>query len=93
MLEFLNEYKEINSKLFRFIRSLQLFLAPLELPKRLRERIEAAISISLNNQPGVVGKFQDEGVRYRPIRSGEKPIKTKITFPAEIRGLEKELEI
>ncbi len=61
-------------RLADFVRVMRFRLALIEGDRRLRERIEAAISIHLKNQPDPVGSFQDEGVRYRPRRPSETAI-------------------
>jgi hypothetical protein len=49
-----------------FVRLMRFHLAPLTCQTRLRRRIEAALARHLSRQPGLVGSFQDAGIRYAP---------------------------
>ena len=71
MYEFLQEYPKIALKYFDFLMFSQFFVAPVELSQRLRQRVEAVIANCLHKHPGIVGAFQDIGVRYLPRRSDE----------------------
>jgi hypothetical protein len=70
-----------HAKLYRF------FLAPMDCEKRFRERVEAAIAKHLYDQPGVIGKFQEGGIRYRPRMPKEEGIWVSIETEAKIMGL------
>ena len=65
----------------------RFWVAPMESDKRLRERFEAALSIHLYNQPGIVGAFQDQGIRYTPRWESEVPLKAKIINYDKFHGL------
>jgi len=67
--------------MFRF------FLAPLSCEDRNRKRIEAAIALGLYRAPGIVGTFQDEGIRYEPKWNSEEPIECVVTSPIPVLGL------
>jgi len=47
MLDFLSRYPKLSSVIYEFLGQLRIFLAPIEVEKRIRERIEAAIANSL----------------------------------------------
>ena len=90
---FLENYPTLSPKILEFLDQLKLFLAPIDSDRRIRERIEAAISRKLNTQYGVVGNFQDHDIRYMPTRSEEEPIQIRMRFSEPIIGLEEELLI
>ena len=54
-----------------FVRLMRFHLAPFTCHTRLRRRIEAARALHLYSQPGLVGPFQDAGIRYEPRRPDE----------------------
>jgi len=57
----------------------------LDSEKRLRERIEAGLAYHLYQQEGIVGTFQDKGIRYRKRLSSEEPI--QVFFEADVKLL------
>ena len=91
ILEFLNKHSELAPKILRFIEQFRVFLAPIEVDRRIRERIESGISESLNEANGVVRSFQDADVRYRPRRQNEQKIKVTMIIPKSIMGLKGEI--
>lgn len=91
MGEFLNRYSELSPLVYKLMGAFRIFLAPLDVEDRIRQRIEAALAKRLYQQPGLVGKFQDDDIRYSPRRHGEKPISVSKIFPEEILGLGNEL--
>jgi hypothetical protein len=93
MHDFLNHYFVLSDHAFSFLRLIQLIVAPINDEKRFLERLEGAISLKLKSVPGIVGEFQDEGVRYRPRRIDEEPIVVKMKFPVAILGMEQEIVV
>lgn len=93
MCEFLQRYSELAPIILQFTDQLEVFLLPIDGDDRLRERVESAISKKLNEQPGVIGAFQDRDVLYRPRRPKEQPIRMTISFKKELAGLNKEFLI
>ena len=91
MLEFLNRYSKLSPIICEFLGQLRIFVAPLNVEKRIRQRIEAAIANRLYEQPGLIGKFQDDDIRYWPRRTGEKPFSVTMTSFEPILGLYSEL--
>lgn len=92
MVEFLNRYFELSPIIYEFLCVFRLFIAPLDLEKRILERIESAIFDNLNNKQGIIGTFLDP-VRYRRRRSDEEPIVVKMIGSESIIGLGDELII
>jgi len=70
-----------------FVRLIRFHLAPLTCDTRLRRRIEAALARHLYRQPGIVGQFQDVGIRYAPRVGGEEPIDVRCQSSALLLGL------
>lgn len=65
----------------------RFFLAPLAVSDRECRRIEAALAAWLYAQPGVIGGFQEKGIRYAPRLADEEPIRCEFTSSAPIQGL------
>ena len=70
-----------------------IWIFPTDCPQNIRRRIEGAIAKSLYSQPGLVGQFQDPGIRYVTRRTSEKPIQVQIEMPSKIDGLASLLEV
>jgi hypothetical protein len=68
-------------------RLMRFHLAPLTCGTRLRRRIEAALARHLSRQPGLVGSFEDVGIRYSPRHVGEEPIDVLCYSSAALLGL------
>jgi hypothetical protein len=91
--QFLQRYPEFSTKYSDFLALLRFFLAPVESSQRIRQRIESAIAGYFYNQPGIVGTFQDEEIRYLPRRPDEIPILLKIRCSEQIIAMPTELTI
>jgi len=91
MLEFVNRYLELAPVINAYLRQFRIFLAPINVNERIRQRIEGAIASRLYEQSGLIGEFQDEDIRYRPRRNDEEPISVKMVDFEPILGLCSEL--
>lgn len=91
ILDFLKRHSEIAPKILRFIELFRVFLAPIDVNRRIREKIESRIAGSLNESNGIVSSFQDADIRYKPRRLNEQKIKVIMSFPESIMGLKEEL--
>ena len=89
--KFLGEYERLAPVIQELSFVYRFFLAPIDCERRLRDRIEAAISGHLFRQKGPVGDFQDPPVRYNPRRVGEDPIKIYVSSSQKLLGLPSEL--
>jgi hypothetical protein len=89
--EFFNRYFELSPQVYSFLKLIRLIVAPVNDEKRFLERLEGAISMRIKSAPGIVGQFQDDGVRYRPRRSDEEPILVKMKLSVSVMGLEQEI--
>lgn len=72
---------QLAAQITELARQVRFFVAPIECETRIRRRLEAAIVDALFAVPGVVGTFQDRGVRYQRRRSGETVIKASLNTP------------
>ena len=91
MGQYIYRLPELAPVIVDFLQLFQMFLIPLEGEQRVRQRVEAAIADQLYAQSGIVGDFQDRGVRYRRRREDEEPIRFHLGGHASIHGLAKEL--
>jgi hypothetical protein len=66
---------------------LRFFVAPLSCDKRTRQRVEAAIAQPLYTISGMIGGFQDHGVRYDPRLPDEQPIACVVSSPVSLLGI------
>jgi len=89
--EFLNRYSELAPLIYELLGLFRIFIAPLDAEKRIRQRIEGAIAHRLYQQPGIVGAFQENDIRYSRRRADEEPISVTMKFAEEIIGLCNEL--
>ncbi len=94
MGEFIARYDELAPRISEYIKLFQIFLCPIKLEHRLRQRVESAVALSLYEQPGLIGSFQAPETRksYRPKRDDEISVKVKMRMPAKILGLTPELD-
>ncbi len=84
---FLQRFARLAPAIEELARLYRFWLAPLECERRLRERIEAALAEHLYAQPGMIGNFQDRGIRYRGRRANEAVIKVFLQTEIVILGL------
>lgn len=91
MLEFMNRYLELAPIINAYLERFRIFVAPLNVEERIRQRIEGAIASRLLQQPGPIGSFQDSDIRYRPRRNDEEPISVQMVACESILGLCREL--
>lgn len=85
--ECIEQYSRLHAQIHGMTLLYRFFLAPLEVEPRERRRVEAAIAAHLYAEPGMVGAFQDQGIRYSPRRPDEAPIECAITSTAPLFGL------
>jgi hypothetical protein len=91
--EFLDHFEELAPVIKQLAGIYRFWVAPMDGDKRLRERFEAALSIHLFNQPGIVGAFQDQGIRYNPRWESEAPLEIIIGNHTQFHGLPNFLSI
>ena len=74
-------------KMIKYVRIMRFFLAPIDRETRLRKRIEAAIANHLYEQDGLVGSFQEKGIRYEPRGDEESPQEIIISCSSVLLGM------
>lgn len=87
MLEFLNRYLELAPIINEYLKQFRIFVAPLDAEERIRQRIEGAVADRLREQPGLIGEFRDEDIRYRRRGTTEEPISVIMIGFEPILGL------
>lgn len=90
--ECVSAYPRLCNEIFELTQMYRFFLSPFHGEPRLRRRIEAGIAAALYSAPGLVGAFQDSGVRYDSRTVDETPIAFKVSCPAVLHGLSGLLE-
>lgn len=85
--EFVQNYDALTGPIEKLTRLYRFHVAPLECNRRLRERIEAGLANHLCEQEGVVGGFQDKGIRYSKRLDMEEPVQISLMADAILRGL------
>jgi len=69
----------------RFLGILNVFLIPYAGDKRSRERLEAGLWRLAELNGG--GRFQEDGIRFRPCREGEPHLLVRLARPLPLEGL------
>ena len=69
------------TQLFRF------FLAPTTCVRRTRQRAESGIADCLYDTPGMIGGFQDKGIRYCRRNETEQPIRYSVQCSSQLIGI------
>jgi len=84
--DYLEKISELMPKNIEFIRNIYFFVAPVKLPKRMLERIEASIAEKLRVPQEGADSFLDRFIT-RSRRPGEVPVDVIIQSPSELVGL------
>lgn len=90
---YLNDPTNYGKTLKDFLELFYIFLSPLDEDMRTIERIEAEVNKHINEQQGLIGKFQDQDIRYKPTRPGEGRLSVKINCKSKILGIPETIEI
>jgi hypothetical protein len=88
---FVERYVELAPKIKAYLQVLDIFVAPVQVDKRIRRRIEGAIAFSLRQKLAPVGSFITEDVRYLSRKDGETPIQVMIGSNERLLGLESQI--
>ena len=89
--EFARRQDELAPVIQRFLGQLHVLLAPLDCAKRPLERIEAAVSRTIQAAGGVAGAFQDDDIDYTPRRKEEDPFTVKAESSIRVIDLPEEI--
>jgi len=87
VIAFIRRFKELSPAIAELADLYQFYVAPLRCEKRLRERIEAALAGHLYEQPGIVGEFQDSGIRYHGRSADEDAVQAGIRCTTHLLGV------
>jgi len=90
MNEFINSYLDFAPKLYDYITSINVFIAPLDCETHIRKRIEGAIAKNLKEQSYEINKFFPKDVKYLGKKRESKSddvIKVNIYSSVAILGL------
>lgn len=85
--ECITKHGELCEQIQKMTLMFRFFLAPIYCEDRIRRRIEAAIAQALYAAPGIIGAFQDRGVRYNARTSNEDPIRCRAISSKSLLGL------
>ena len=91
--EFLENYSILYQPIEELARLYRFFVAPLECERRLRERIEACLAKHLYAQEGVIGEFQDKGIKYHARLESETPMQVTLKSSVNLLGVPASLSV
>ena len=87
LCDFVQRLPELAEPLQKFVNVFHFFIAEIDVDSRLRKRIEGAIADHLVRQPGIVGSFQEAGIKYVRRRKDEPSVQIGVRSSKEICGL------
>lgn len=87
MLEYIERVGELAPLARRELQLTVMFVAPLDVDARMRQRIEAGIALEIRRQKASSPSLLPDDIRYRPRREGESPIRVEVRSPANVHGL------
>lgn len=89
---FLDEMPSLCDAMVEVAKITRFFVAPMNEKPKMYRRVEGGVGRYLRDQPGVVGEFMDDALRYdRPWREGEDPWELRIKCPPEVLGMPERL--
>lgn len=91
MLVFVEKYVKLAPEIRAYLEVLDIFVAPVQVSKRIRRRIEGAIAFSLRQGPAPIGNFITEDVRYFGRKDDEVPIQVMISSNEKLLGLDSQI--
>lgn len=91
--ELAEKYPAISDQIIELAKIYRFYIAPLELDRRILERIESAFAKHLYEQSGKIGEFQERGLNYRSRIASEESGTAWFKSTAKILGLPESLEI
>ena len=90
--EFIRDYQKVAPAIAKYLLTSELFFAPCECERRMRQRIEGALAKYLCSVPLAATIFQAD-VRYQPRSAKEIPVVMSFTTNYEIEGLPSSLDV
>lgn len=91
--DFIKSAESLYPSILELSKTYRFYVSSFESDKRLRQRIESSIAEYLYQQPGIIGGFQDTGIRYFPRKSDEPIISVTISQSGKLLGLPKALNV
>jgi hypothetical protein len=91
MPEFVEKYVALAPKIRDYLSALEVFVAPTQVDKRTRRRIEGAVAQALRTKPAPVGTFFADDVRFVGRKVNETPIEVRIHLNRNLLGLDSHL--
>jgi len=93
ILECIQQHGRLSTVVAELTSLYRFLFAPLAGDQRIRRRVEAAIAYALYDVPGIVGMFQDVGIRYSPRRDDEHPVECEVLSSVVVLGLPSRLSV
>jgi hypothetical protein len=93
MPEFAERYVELAPVIQQYVQAIEVFVAPLDVGRRLRERVEGALAHSIWDLPAPGGSLLPRDVRYRRRQQDEAQMSVCVRCCEQIIGLPSRLEI
>jgi hypothetical protein len=90
--EYANRCAEIQAAVEELLRAYRVFFAPLEVPARTLERVEAALMMVLYSGEGTAAQLPDKGMHLAPRWPAEPPLVVSMTAPVKLHGVPASLE-
>ena len=93
MLEYLERAEELAPLARRELQLTVVFVAPLEVDARIRQRIEAGIALEIRKRKESALTLLPDDIRYRPRRESEQLIRVEVRCPAHVHGLPTSVDV
>jgi hypothetical protein len=90
---FMRRYAELAGHVGDMAGTYRFLLAPFSGETRVRQRAEAAIAHVLYGAKGLIGEFQDQGIRYSPRWQTEQPVQCRINSTVPVLGIPEVVDV
>lgn len=93
MLEYIERVVELAPLARRELQLTVMFVAPLDVDARMRQRIEAGIALAIRRQEALSSSLLPDDIRYRPRRESEPLIQVEVRCPAPVHGIPTSVDV
>jgi hypothetical protein len=93
MPEFAERHLSLAPVIQEYLEAIELFLAPIEGNRRLRERIEGAIAHQIREQSAPASSLLPPDIRYRSRMQSEVPVSLDIECDQVVLGLPSQMVV
>ena len=93
LLEYIEKIEEFAPIIRKGLRIEQLFLVPLTVEKRIRQRIEGALALHVKSQPPPASSVLPSDIRYNGRKELEAPIMVRLECKSFIHGIPSRLNV